>query len=362
MKKFILACIPFITLVVLSATPLQVAHAACYDWQKNMADEQLSRLPNGKVIVVDEFSDFTKKSGDDWLRFGIRNLLSDLLSTGKNLRVLKGRTAAYGTPPGGPDFKVGGKFQNIEGNLRIFVKLSNGKNGTLLKSYTIAVPYPGNKHFFTNTAETAKMIIKELGAHFDKDRIKAITTATTSTMAYETYIKGYLALEGYSPDSAKNAQTWFQQTKRIDYTSPLGYLGMIDTYTFLAFYLKQNKAAYSSYFQLAEAETDLMAKLAKHSPLVMIPKKPKVQNKKKEKAIKLENPFLVANIFYMEGIAAKKAGNIEDTIKSFKKTCETVPIDAIAWLELGRLQTAKGNNKAAANSYQRAFALNPCLR
>ena len=226
----------------------------CVDWPKVMTQSDLDQMPKNPSILIQPFVDFTKQGGDDWLVLGLRDYLSDILRAGKNIRVPPIATETK-------DFTITGKFQHISGNLRVFVSILNGKNGELLKQLEITFSYPGNRDFFVKLSQAATEIIKIAGAKPDTNAIARIRDATASTRAYEAYSKGRQLLENFQPEKSEAASIWFNEAKKIDYRSPLGYTGMINLYTFLGLYHKQRQEPFALYFQKAEEEISQMKKV-----------------------------------------------------------------------------------------------------
>jgi len=331
------------------------------DWPRVMARQELAQMPDITTIRVNPFENFTKITGDEWLVTGIRNYLANLLRAGENLRVLSGPTATYGMPAKGPDYDISGIFQHAAGKLRVFIRLSR-KGGTgLLHQYEVLLSYPENREFFMGLAKAAEDIMKLLKEPYDKGVLSAVRDATASTRAYESYSKGTEVLRAYNVKATQRALKWFEDVKRIDYRSPLGYEGTIDTLTFLGFYHRQRREPYSTYYQRAQAEMTKMLKLARPAPLLMTRKKDKVVKKPKAKLPELKNHFILNNISYSEGLRAMQAGQLSAAADAFRKATELVSEDAISWYYLGTVEASQGNAAASQTALQRARSINPCI-
>lgn len=226
----------------------------CIDWQKVMAQYDLDQMPKNPSILIQPFTDFTKQGGDDWLVLGLRDYFADILRSGKNIRVLSTTTETK-------DFIITGKFQHIGENLRVFVSILSGKNDELLKQLEITFRYPDNRDFFVKLSQAAVQIIKITGVKPDTTAIAHIRDATASTRAYEAYSKGRQLMENFHPDKSEAASIWFNEAKKIDYHSHLGYTGMINLHTFLGLYHKQRQEPFALYFQKAEEEILQMKKV-----------------------------------------------------------------------------------------------------
>lgn len=355
----------FIAAILIILAPLEARaskkKATCIDWPQAMTQFELNNLPAGTTVLVQPFTDYTKKPGDSWLVLGLRDYLSDLLRTGRDLRVLAGLAAIYGTAGGPPDYIIVGKFQHMDRMLRVFISLSDGKSGQLIKQYDVAVSYPGNREFFTALADSAEQIMKQMKARPKGDQFKAVRDATESTSAYENYSKGRQSLESYDIKKAEIALIWFDQTKSLDYRSPLGYQGTIEVLTFMGFYHKQRREPFGSYFQKAEEELVKMAKLARPAPLILPRKNVKVTKKMGKMSIELENRFLVGNVAFTEGLHAAQKGNWAEAAQAFKKSLEVVPEDAMTWYHLARIEATLGNTAESQDALRKALEINSCL-
>jgi len=326
-----------------------------------MATAELSDLPEGRVLLVKTFEDFTKMPGDSWMSVGIRDYLTSCLRAADSLRVVSGTTANAQITSGGADFTVEGKFQHLGENLRVFINLTDG-SGTLLKQFALTFPYPDNKEFFTKLAEAATQILGIADSKFDQKIIDAVRDATASTRAFESYIKGREELRKYTPSILAPAKRWFDDVKRIDYRSPLGYEGIIDLHTFLGFYNRQNGLPFASHFQAAQQELVEMLRLAKPAPLFMSRKKSKVTAKPKSQDLKIENKFILNNIAYLEAMTALDAGQNEESINAFKRAVAFLPEDPISWYYIALLEGRKKNTAEADQAMSKARLLNPCIR
>lgn len=355
-------CLPLALLIIaLAAGPAGAKERTCIDWPKTMARISLDELPEGRTVLVQPFTDMTKRSGDEWLVLGLRDYLADLLRTSKDLRVLFGLTAVYGTDVGPPDYIIKGSFQHIEDYLRVFVLLLDGKTGAIVNQYPARFPYPENKDFFTAMADIAHQIMKSMEVRPDKGLFKAVRDATDSTRCYESYSKGRQALESYRTKKAEVAAIWFADAKRVDYRSPLGYQGMIELYTFLGFYHKQQRQPYLNYYRKAEEELISMDKLAKPAPMLLHRKKAKVTKKRRPKKVELENRFLKSNVDFSEGMRAAQQGLWMEAQAALKRSVEEVSQDAITWYHLARIESKLGNRGAAQAALQKALAINSCI-
>lgn len=312
-----------------------------------MTQYEIENLKEGKAVTVRDFEDYTKKPGDDWLVFGIRDYLADLLRTAKGLRVMAGRTmpSSSQTPV---DIAISGKFQHIEQNLRVFIQITDVQSTKLIKQIEVVVPYPENKEFFTKLADAARQIIELTGAKIDSGAFDRVAWATASTRAYESYAKGRQTLESYQLSKAELSSTWFEEAKRLDYRSPLGYAGMIDLYTFLGFYHKQLSEPYNTYFQKAEEELARMTSLG-------------ISSKRESKKQTIENRLLAGHVDFSRGIKAYNSGNFEAAIGGLGEAVKKVPEDARAWHFLSLALKNSGNVSAAEEALQKARTLNPCL-
>lgn len=326
----------------------------CINWARIM-----NTVPpgEGKIVVVDSFTDYTKQAGDEWLTTGLRDLIASMLATSSSLKVFSGLGVIYNAEAKDPSYTVSGMFQHMEGGLRAFVKVM--QSGKLVAQYEILSPYPDNSDLFARFADVTKQIWKTMEVGGDESALSAVRDETPSTRAYESYIKGLRAFETYKQDEMEVAKTWFEQAKKIDYRSPLGYQGLIDLFTFLGFYHKQRQEPFGFYFQQAEKELSDMSKLAKRPPpVVLMQKKP---TKKKEGHLKFDNVFLLNQAAFNEALIAAGQDKWPEAAAAFKKAVEYVPDDAIAWYQLARIYEKLGDSAETSKALQKAYEINPCI-
>lgn len=345
----------WIALFLLAIPVLSIAAGReCINWPRIMN----TRPPaEGKIVVVEPFTDYTKQPGDEWLSPGLRDLIASMLAASGNLRVFSGLSTVYNAEAKDPEFTISGMFQHVEGGIRAFVKVMQG--GRLIVQYEILSAYPENSEIFARFADVTKQIWKTIGVGGDESNLETVRDATPSTRAYESYIKGRQALETYKPNELEVAKTWFEQTKRTDYRSPLGYQGMIDLLTFLGFYHKQRQEPFGSYFQQAERELSDMTRLAKRPPPVSLPRKK--PSKKSEGSKKFENPFFLNQASFNEGLIAAEQEKWPEAAAALKKAAEYLPEDAIAWYHLARIYEKLGNSAEASKALQKAYEINQCI-
>ena len=327
----------------------------CVDWQKLMTSYAVEHMPKGKTISVESFRNYTGQPGDDWLSYGIKDLLADMLRSSSDHGVLSGRTAQGGA--GAPDLRVGGTYQHANGMLRVFVTISDGRSGAALKQLESLSPYPENKDFFTGLAKAAEGILKFAKAKYDPGELAAVREVTSSTRAYESYARGRQAMAPYNPSSAEVAQTFFADAKRADYRSPLGYLGLADLHTFVGFAKIQSRGSGAPSYQAAEEELGQMRKLAgARAPAAMFH-----SAMAGAKGGAMVNRFLVGNASSVEGQQLELAGNRHGAREAFKKALEAVPEDALTWYYLSRVELALGDSAASTAALQKAYSINPCV-
>lgn len=332
---------------------------SCIDWPKLMSQFELSQLPKGKVVLITPFTNFTKRSEDDWMVLGLRDYVTDLMTSAHKLRPLSGLTAQYASDGAQPAWKVSGRFQRDGTNLRVFMSLSEGADGKLVKQLEATFPYPHNREFFTRIAGATKQLLEAMDAGWDARRLGLVQDATASTQAYAAYAKGRQLLETFNPGTAAKSEATFREAKKLDYRSTLGYEGIVALNTFLGFYHKQQGQPFSGFYQKAEAELVLMAKLAKPSSAVFgyMNKRPQ---KKKRLDVKLDNRFLKSNAAFMEARHALQTGNLENAASAMRRSVELVPEDALSWRELGGIYLKLGDIRKSGEAMRKAHAIDPC--
>ena len=347
-------CILALALLLVIPGPLAAARERrCIDWPLLMARAELDQLPAGRLVTVASFADTTKVAGDEWLPAGLRDLMVDLLRSAVDLRVAPAGTPGIGGPP---DISVGGQFQHANGQLRVFVSATDGKSGQLLRQFELLVPYPGSAELFAKTAGIAQGILTLAKAGSDGGKLAAVRDATASTRCLESYARGRQALAGATPDKAEVARAFFDDAIRIDGTSPLGYLGLVDLHSFLGFFRKQMKQPFELEFQRAEEALNQLRRQARRAvPMAAF------RSTAATRGGGLSNRYLAGNVAFLEGIGLARAGDNAGARAAFTKSVEAVPEDAISWYHLSRSEAALGNAGAATAALQRAYAINPCV-
>lgn len=331
----------------------------CIDWPRVLTKYDIDGMTEGKVVLVEPFTNYTKKTEDEWMDAGLRDLLASMLASSKGLIVLSGLTAKYHPRGTSPDYIVNGMFQHIDNTLRIFIKLMQGSDKKLLAQYAVAAPYPQSNELFVRFADTVKQIAQFLKVGIDDGQLVSIRDATSFAQVYESYSRGRQLLEKFNMNDIEVAKVWFEQAKRKDYKSPLGYQGMADLLTFLGYYHKQRKEPFGPYFEQAQSELVNMQRLAKRSPPIMLlAKKPK---RVKEKDIKIENRFLLGYAAFTEGLMSASQANWQQAAEALIRSTTFVPEDAIAWYQLAKIYEKLGNTIEASNALRKAYEVNPCI-
>lgn len=314
-------------------------------------------MERGKqVVVLQDFEDFTKVSGDEWLKVGIPYMLRDFINTADYIDAVYGHVATYSPLATKPSYIVTGMYQHMKDQLRVFVKVM--RNGGLLKQFQLDIKYP-NKQFFDTLGETAQQIMAIVSPKYERELYEHVRTLTSNISAYESFIRGMMVYWQYNPDAADIAKTWFEESKKADINYVNAYKGMVDLYTFLAMYHKQNRTAFGNYFQMAEKELTLLKKFSKRPPLPERPKK--IMIKMKEKWEPLDNRFMLGNSAFIAGLDASGQKRYGDAARYFEESLTYVPEDSITWLYLSQVRELSGDARRAADARAHAFALNSCL-
>jgi len=317
--------------------------------------EQLSRWKTS--VLLENFDDFTKLPGDDWLSVGIPYLMAEYLSSGKQINPLYGPVAKVSALAVNPSYIVQGMFQHVDKKLRIFVKLLKGAE--LVKQWQFDINYPQNNEFFDTLSKASLEIMKTAGPPYDRDIFHSIKTETQSVPAYENYIRGLIVYYSFEPERMEIAKTWFDESKKADIHYQKAYQGSTDMYTFLALYNKQMKKPYSSYLTKAQEEITKMKKFAIRPD---VPKRPKRYIVKED--LEYERPtnrFLVGNSYFVAGLNAAGQKRWLEAAENFERAVTNVPEDAITWLYLSQMREKTGEKNKAAEARAKTLEINKCL-
>ena len=165
----------------------------------------------------------------------------------------------------------------------------------------------------------------------------------------------------FSPSTAASAKKWFEDAKRADYRSVLGYEGLVEMYSFLGFAARQRKANYTGYFHSAEKEMAELIRLAKPEPLLMVREKPKVKDAGGPSELKITNALLLNTIAFQEGYVAMNSSDYKTALAAFTRATSIIPEDAIAWYYMASSYGAVGDFNSSRDAMQKAREINSCL-
>ncbi len=348
----------FLILIALLLTNAAFA-SECIDWPKTMAQYDIEHAPGGrKTIVMQPFENFTRVTGDEWLMNGIPYLLAEYLNTSYSINAIFGITAQYSPASVSPEYAIGGMFQHVGNDLRVFVKLM--QKTELVKQVQLDIPYPQNRQFFDKIGGAALELMKDIGPAYDKDKFKAVSAQTPVLPAYENYIRGVLAYSSFDPDQMDIARTWFEESKKADINFMKAYEGMLNIWTFLGLYNKQNKLAFAPFYEKAQRELSDMRRFSKRPPLPDRPKKYMI--KMKDEVPELTNRFLLGHASFIAGLDASGQQRWLEAAKYFEDSVVQVPEDAITWYQLSKMRDRTGNKHAASKARAKAFEINKCLQ
>lgn len=355
MKRSLFAIILFLGFALVSAS----LHAECIDWGKMMSKYYVDNVDKSKTIItLQPFEDYTKIAGDDWLSYGIPNLLEAFISTGKDATPMFALNAKYYPAASNAKYKIEGMYQHFNDRLRIFVKLM--ESGNLKRQWQLDIVYPDNKQFFNTIGSTALSILSEISPPYDKDRFEAIKVETSAIKAYENYVRGVMAYQLFDPQRAEIVKTWFDESKKADIYYMNAYLGTIDLYTFLAMYNKQNKKPFANYLEQAEREISMMEKYSRRPPLPERPRK--VMLKVEDKQLNLNNRYILANTSFVAALEAEKRKDWHEAIRNYEMATTQTPEDAITWYQLSKVYDRVNDKHKASVARSKAFELNSCLQ
>lgn len=331
----------------------------CINWPRVMSKRYVDPRPASKAVVINKFDNFLKSEEDAWLSTGIRNYLFRSLSSARGVKFYVETTLPSADVA--PEYTISGQFQRHSEKLRVFITLAKQGESVPVKQMEVTFPYPNNKEFFARLSDASIEIIKTLGTTFDSGILSAVTNATESTKAYEAYSRGLDELLTFSPARAESAKKWFEDAKKYDFRSPLGFEGLVEMYAFMGFAARQRKANFTPYFHAAEKELAEMSRLAKPAPLIFVRKKAKVVDAESPEAAKITHPLLLNNISFQEGLIALNSQNPDAAVASFKQAVAIIPEDALSWYYLASALGSKGDFKASSEAMQNAKTYNSCV-
>ncbi|PIU57190.1 MAG: hypothetical protein COS89_05135 [Deltaproteobacteria bacterium CG07_land_8_20_14_0_80_38_7] len=333
-----------VLLIIISILiPFNTDARECIKWSQLMQTHEINQPAKGKLILVQQFVNYTKRPEDEWLTSGITELISSMLKAQNDATILSGNTLNYLPKTSKPDFIITGMFQSQNNVLRIFTKVLNAGDQKLLYQFTTIAPYPQTRDLFTNLANTTQDICNKLKLNLNKDLLQKTQNTTDSVPAYEAYIKGLLALHKYDVNDAEVARIWFEQSISADHRFALAYQGLIDLYSFLGFYYKQQHKPFGTYYQKAEQLIQKMNKMTLN----------------KENGS--NNRFLLGHAAFTQALIDADAGKFNEASVALNKSVELVPEDAIAWYELSRVSDQLGNKQQSSEALQKAHEINTCL-
>ncbi len=331
----------------------------CIDWGKVMTKFDIDNISKSKkAVLLQPFENFTHITADDWLSTGIPYMIGEYLNNVvTDVNGIANPIAKYDPAAANPAYTLTGMYQHTSGKLRIFPKLMQGTE--VIKQFQIDLPYPQNKQFFDSLGDVALGILQVVSPRYDRDKFNLIKTETYSVPAYENYIRGILSYSNFYVNQMEIAKTWFEESKKADLYYARAYLGLVNVYTFLAMYNKQNRKAFEGYFEKAANEIDLMHKFAQRLPPQDIPRKYTI--KMKERPLPLTNRFLIGQGSFIAGLDAAGQKNYALAAQKFEETLVQTPEDAITWYHLGQMREHLGDSAKANEAYAKAKEINKCL-
>ena len=347
---------------MLCLTTSQLSFAStCIDWTSLLAQTQRKKMPRGKSIIVQDFVNQTKKQADSWLSFGIRNFLADSMRTAAKAKVM----SSFSAQKQKADYYIGGHFQRMKANLRVFILLRKADN-SIIKQWVLNIPYPEHRDFFRQLAKSSSDILQAAKIPSQEEKLAAAKKISISTKAYENYTNGRSALEHFRGDKFNLAKKWFLAAKKADFRSALGYQGLIDLYTFQGLYLKQKRKPFGNYYQKAESEWSSLNKFVKGTSVPSIFMHSSNKNKDtaeqdEAKGPKLNNRFLLGHASFLEGLQALGQGDLQTATKALSKTVELVPEDGIAWQNIAKIENRMRRHSRAGIALRNSKRIDKCL-
>jgi len=319
------------------------AYAECTNWEKIFA------APKGRSIAVNTFQLQTQDANDTWLAQGVRFFLSDLFKSVDGLNVLRSAESA--------NYVLDGTVQRIEHNVRFFLSFS--KSGEVLKRYELSVPLPLQRTFFLQLAELARKIMQDQQFTPNDETFKALRDSATSVQAYQAYTRGRELLLSFDSSKFSEAARWFEESKRADFRSPLGFAGSFETALMQAFAAKQAQQSFRSAFEAAEREIQLMKQyhIKVHDALLLLPK----NSLQRDEYGDLHNRFLQAQSAFVEALAHSQHGDWRNAKTSLQAVLNAVPEDGITWYHLGKAESNLHEQKSAEKNFAEARKWNNCL-
>lgn len=338
----------------LSTFAFQAIAAECVNWPEVMLTQKMHRLPKGKhFILVHSFVDKTKVTGDQWLEKGIARLVEQYLDTAAAIKAIPTEWTPYLSKRQKVRYNLEGFFQHTSGQLRIFIQLKNRTN-KLITQKSLTVPYPHNKQFFVAIREAIESILKNLPEVKDInfDQLNQIQNATGSIQAYSNWVRGQNLLEKYKPQEMEATIVWFEQARSLDHRYLAAYIGLANTYAFLALNAKQQRESFRTFLQKTEKTLQQMENIA-------------VKKKKKQKPF-LEQPWLSARIlkahsFFITALHAMAQQKWRAAIQAFEEVNKITPEDSMAYFHLAKIYDKLGRKVRYRAKMQTAREMNRCL-
>lgn len=320
------------------------AFAECTNWEKIFA------APNkGRSIAVNTFQLQNTEASDVWFAQGMRFFISDLFKSVDGLNVLNSADSA--------SYVLDGTVQRIERNVRFFLSIS--KAGEVLKRYELSSPLPLQRTFFLQVAELTRKIMKDQQLNPNDEIFKALRDSATSVQAYQAYTRGRELLLSFDSSKFSEAARWFEESKRADFRSPLGFAGSFEAALMQAFAAKQAQQPFRTPFEAAEREIQLMKqyKIKVPDALLLLPN----NSLQRDEYGDLHNRFLQAQSAFVEALAHSQHGDWRNAKTSLQAVLNVVPEDGITWYHLGKAESNLREQKSAEKDFAEARKWNNCL-
>jgi len=336
--------------------------AAAYVWTKPAGIDSIAVLP-----IANESGD----PGMDYVSDGLTENLIAQLSNLPRLKVIA-RSSILRYKGQAPDpAKVGrelgvktilvGRMRTEGGQLKLSLELADTRSQNRL--WGVQLLRPAND-LLTLQETLAEQVSANLGRSKADDR-KAVTDArirTTSSQAYDLYLKGRFYADRWLPSEVDKAISYFDQALALDPSFVLPHVGKANAYWGLSGTFRPGGEMMPKAKQ--EAEAALRIDPAHAEALIIrgiatqcYDRDLQAANQDFRRALSLAPTSPV--VLQTFGYALMAQGRSAEGIEHLKKAIGFDPLSPVAWIFLATAQQTEGDFKASTESAERVVSLEP---
>src|SRR4029453_18806551 len=325
-----------------------------------------------KSIAVLPFENASNEPNSEYLSEGISEALINSLSELQQLRVIARPTAFHYKRKDVDPRQVGrelgvaavltGKVRQMQDALNVQVDLVDPVTGAEIWG-------AGYDRKITDLVAVKQAIAQEVTAKLklklsSEDQRRLVKRDSTNAEAYQFYLRGRYFWDKRTSDGIKQAIEHFQQSIERDPNFALGYVGLADSYTGLAFYNfaapheAMPKAKASAIKALALDDTLAEAHATLAHILINYDWDSPAAEKEFKRSIELNPEYATAHQWYAIHYLTA-TGRLEEAVQEMKKALELEPASLVMNTFMGATLYYAGRYDEAIDQCRRTIEMDP---